>query len=154
MRTPENEANEVGGAIDPRFGMKIKERRIERGMSIRETAEMAGCSAAQLTRLENGQRRIRSQQLLRSLSRALIIPYDELCELAGPAFQQKDGSLMQQAFPSIKNDVQEEALKEFAAIISASTITAEQKDKLLEMCTAYVQYCDSQNSRNGSDKKN
>ena len=135
-------------AIDPKFGQRIREKRLEKGLSIREVAEKAGCSPSQLTRLENAQRRVRSQQLLRSLSGILIIPYDELCELAGPAFQQPSGDipLVQRAFPSIKNDIQESAVKEFASIISGSDITLQQKDKIIEVCRAYTEFFNRENT--------
>ena len=43
--------------IDPALGAYIRKLRKDRGMSIRELAEAAGCSAAHVTRIELAQRR-------------------------------------------------------------------------------------------------
>ena len=59
--------------IDPALGAYIRKLRKDRGMSIRELAEAAGCSAAHVTRIELAQRRVDSMKTIVSLADALNV---------------------------------------------------------------------------------
>ena len=54
--------------IDPTLGNYIRKLRKDRGMSIRELAEAAGCSAAHVTRIELAQRRVDSMKTIVSFA--------------------------------------------------------------------------------------
>ena len=118
--------------IDPTLGNRIRAARKEHGWSIKELSEMVGCSTTHLTRLELAKRRIGSEKLLKSFSEKLNIPYDELCNLAGP---------------SLATDQQEDAVTKFAMLVAGGGLTNTQIAHLLEQCKAYVEYCKRQNEK-------
>ena len=64
------------------IGKTLREARIAKGYSIRELSEIVGISAAQLSRVENGNSRP-SRDLLRKISAFLGIEYGELVRLTG-----------------------------------------------------------------------
>lgn len=65
------------------LGLYIREQRTSKKMSIRKLAEEAGISHTEIKRIEDGLRRQTSPQVLRSISGALNVPYEELMEVAG-----------------------------------------------------------------------
>ncbi len=133
--------------IDPTLGNRIRAARKEHGWSIKELSEMVGCSTTHLTRLELAKRRIGSEKLLKSFSEKLNIPYDELCNLAGPDFSAEMPPLLRQAFPSLATDQQEDAVTKFAMLVAGGGLTNTQIAHLLEQCKAYVEYCKRQNEK-------
>ena len=65
------------------FYDQLKDIRKSKGYTIREVAERSGVSAAYISQLENGNRRVPSPHILWKLSEGLDIPYTELMRLAG-----------------------------------------------------------------------
>lgn len=61
----------------------IKEKRIEKGLSIRQLAELANISHTEVKRIEDGLRKQTSPQVLRSIASALGVPYEDLMAAAG-----------------------------------------------------------------------
>ena len=66
-----------------RLGIYIKEKRSEKGLSIRRLAELSNISHTEIKRIEDGLRKQTSPQVLRSIASALAIPYEELMAVAG-----------------------------------------------------------------------
>ena len=65
------------------LGTYIKEKRTEKGLSIRRLAELANISHTEVKRIEDGLRKQTSPQVLRSIASALGAPYEELMSAAG-----------------------------------------------------------------------
>ncbi len=68
--------------INPEFGLKIKEARQGKHMSVRTLADKAGIPVSKLMRIEHGQEHIESARLLVKLSKILDVPKEELIILA------------------------------------------------------------------------
>jgi len=137
--------SQSGSHIDPALGAYIRKLRKDRGMSIRELAEAAGCSAAHVTRIELAQRRVDSMKTIVSLADALNVPTEELLSLAGQHIQNSD-SLVKVAFPSVNTAHQESIISAFAQLVSSGNMTDEQLDQILIQATAYSEYCARINS--------
>lgn len=79
------------------LGTYIKEKRIEKGLSIRRLAEFADISHTEVKRIENGLRKQTSPQVLRSIASALSVPYEDLMAAAGyidePVTETKSGTV-------------------------------------------------------------
>ena len=65
------------------LGTYIREKRTEKGLSIRRLAELADISHTEVKRIEDGLRKQTSPQVLRSIASALGVPYEELMAAAG-----------------------------------------------------------------------
>ena len=65
------------------LGSYLLRARKERGYSLREVADKCGYSAAEICRVENGNRQKPSPALLRALADALVLSYPYLLQLAG-----------------------------------------------------------------------
>ena len=65
------------------LGTFIKEKRMEKGLSIRKLAELAEISHTEVKRIEDGLRKQTSPQVIRSIAAALNVPYEELMAAAG-----------------------------------------------------------------------
>lgn len=85
------------------LGVRLREVREMRRMSLKSAAEPAGISPAYLQKLERGDVKAPSPHVLHRLSGALEIPYATLMELAGyivPTGDQPQGSLLAYALSS------------------------------------------------------
>ena len=65
------------------LGAYLLRARTERGYSLRDVAEKSGFSAAEICRVENGNRKQPSPALLRALADVLVVSYPFLLQLAG-----------------------------------------------------------------------
>ncbi|WLD76512.1 helix-turn-helix transcriptional regulator [Mogibacterium neglectum] len=79
------------------LGTYIKEKRTEKGLSIRRLAELADISHTEVKRIEDGLRKQTSPQVLRSIASALGVPYEDLMTAAGyidePATETESGTV-------------------------------------------------------------
>ena len=84
-------------ANDIKENIKIDEKIIEKGLSIRRLAELADISHTEVKRIEDGLRKQTSPQVLRSIASALGVPYEELMAAAGyidePAAESSGGTV-------------------------------------------------------------
>lgn len=80
------------------FGDQLREARTIRGLSLKAVAEPAGISVAYLQKLEGGEVRRPSPNILHSLSGVLDVPYSALMELVGYVMPQGDGVLKANTF--------------------------------------------------------
>lgn len=65
------------------FGKQLKSIRKSKGLSLNELSERTYISAAQLSRIENGQRGIPKPETMKLLAKGLDVPYEELMTKAG-----------------------------------------------------------------------
>ena len=65
------------------FGKKIKELRDEKGYSQAKLAEIADISAAEVCRIEKGNRKNPSMELVKSLAIALDLDEEEFVKIIG-----------------------------------------------------------------------
>ncbi len=79
------------------LGTYIKEKRTEKGLSIRRLAELADISHTEVKRIEDGLRKQTSPQVLRSIASALCVSYEDLMVAAGyidePADEPTEGTV-------------------------------------------------------------
>ena len=65
------------------LGSYLAQARAERGYTQRDLAEKCGVSAAEICRVENGNRKNPSPGVLRAIADALVVSYPYLLQLAG-----------------------------------------------------------------------
>jgi HTH-type transcriptional regulator, competence development regulator len=65
------------------FGGYLKELREQKGLTINQLAVLAGISASQISRIENGLRGVPKPATLRKIAEATEVPYEELMAQAG-----------------------------------------------------------------------
>jgi len=90
------------------IGDVFKQRRLEKGLSVREVAEKAGVSDTEVFRIEAGRRKNPSAAILVSIGKVLGIANDDVLRLAGLK-NDDDVPLMEKLFPDLKTEKQQEA---------------------------------------------
>ncbi len=65
------------------FGEYLKNSRTFAGLSMRELSERSGISAAEISRIESGERKKPSPFALKTFAPHLLVPYEELLRHAG-----------------------------------------------------------------------
>ena len=68
--------------IDPSFGIRIKNARVTRKMSIKELSDRSKIPVSEIVRIEEGKESIDSAEKVVSLSKVLRIPKEELIMIA------------------------------------------------------------------------
>lgn len=121
-------------------GQYLREKRLQRGYSIRRLAEEANCSASYLNRIEHGQRRLDSMANIILLASILDFPVSELLQLTGLPDSEML-SPIRTAFPGIQTRHQEIIITKFASLITAGTLSDEQMDQMIFNATAFKEYC-------------
>lgn len=89
---------------EKKLGERIRKERKKRGLAIRDLVPKVEISAAQITRIELGQRSCLDVNYLFKFSKALNIPFDELIQLALEDFYGEEFSMSIIKFPSIRNE--------------------------------------------------
>ncbi len=84
-----------------KLGERIRKERKQKGLAIRDLVPKVGISAAQITRIELGQRPSLDVNYLFKFSKALNIPFDELIQLALEDFYGREFSEVTIKFPGI-----------------------------------------------------
>lgn len=132
------ETNPSAANLTP--GQYLRDKRLQRGYSIRKLAEEANCSASYLNRIEHGQRRLDSMANIILLASILDFPVSELLQLTGLS-DTEILSPIRAAFPSIRNSHQETIITKFASLITSGVLSDEQMDQLIFNATAFKEYC-------------
>src|SRR5699024_2572356 len=73
------------------FGEEIKKLRLERNLSVRETARRSDVSHAYLSQLENNRRKIPTLEILLNISNGLRVCEKEIMDLGGYDKARQDG---------------------------------------------------------------
>lgn len=127
-------------------GQYLREKRLQRGYSIRRLAEEANCSASYLNRIEHGQRRLDSMANIMLLASILDFPVSELLQLT----ELPDAEMLspiRTAFPGIHTSHQETIITKFASLITSGTLSDEQMDQMIFNATAFKEYCQKCNQK-------
>lgn len=127
-------------------GQYLREKRLQRGYSIRELAAKAECSASYITRIEHGQRRLDSMANIISFASILDFPVSELLQLTGLS-DSKTLSPIRAAFPSIQTSQQEAVISQFASLITSGVLSDAQMEQLIFNATAFKEYCQKYNNK-------
>lgn len=69
--------------MQPEFGKYLQQLRLDKGLSIRQLANLSKVSHSYLSQVENGVRGIPSPDVLKKLAQPLGITYEELMQAAG-----------------------------------------------------------------------
>jgi HTH-type transcriptional regulator, competence development regulator len=102
------------------LGDRLRQVRQIRGLSLKAVAEPASISIAYLQKLEGGDVKQPSPNVLHRLGGALDIPYPTLMELAGYVVPEKDGVLAANTFDHAlsSSDLSEDERQAVAAYIA------------------------------------
>ena len=129
------------------------EARKKRGYSQRELGEICGFSAAEICRIENGQRMKPSPAILRSLADALMISYPYLLQLAGymneeeaagssteiePVFQDEESGEIVDAATGAREMMQNDSVWANTAYRVSSELNEADRRLLTEMAQAFL----------------
>lgn len=69
--------NERNNDMDKKLGMKIKEARINKGLTLQQVANEVGCSPSYIHRIENSERKTFSYKIHQQLIELLDLPASE-----------------------------------------------------------------------------
>ena len=122
------------------IGDKFRERRLEKGLSVREVAEKAGISDTEVFRIETGRRVNPSAKLLVSIGKALGMANDEVLRLAG-LMENDDVPLIERVFPDIKTKKQQETARRIICrICRTNLLLDEDYDSHFEHVDMFLDY--------------
>ena len=103
------------------IGTVFRERRIEKGLSVREVAEKAGISDTEVFRIESGRRKNPSAHILVSMGKVLGFANDDVLRFAG--LKEDDNvSLMEKLFPDLKTEKQQETAQRIMVSIARNNL--------------------------------
>ena len=124
-----------------KVGETIRERRLAKGMSKRQLAELAGISHSEVHRIENGERQNPSVPMLIALANALGIPQDDILVLAGYKSNGESTPLIERVFPDLKTKKQQETAQKIVDGLSRnSQLKDAQYDELVRQVEMYLDY--------------
>lgn len=69
--------------IRKNFGLWLKRKREERGLTVRQLAKFSGVSSGYISQVESGKRNTPTQKILSKLARPLKVTLQEIYEAAG-----------------------------------------------------------------------
>ena len=98
------------------LGKYITEQRMAKNLSMRKLADLAHISHTEIYRLENGERKNPSPMILKSISNALGINFDEIMQAAGYTNNFLPTAVTQISLPGIE-DLDEKELEEVRSFI-------------------------------------
>ena len=134
------------------IGNRIKQLRLEHGMSLKELADKVGVTDSHLSRAENGKRGLQAKKL-EQLARIFKVPVAELMSLEGGAnlpdvapYTPPKGSVLEKAFTSttqkmfkvLTNGLSELAITEGDPIIVDTAPSAKSRLKMGDVVVAEV----------------
>ena len=134
------------------IGNRIKQLRLEHGMSLKELADKVGVTDSHLSRAENGKRGLQAKKL-EQLARIFKVPVAELMSLEGGAnlpdvapYTPPKGSVLEKAFTSttqkmfkvLTNGMSELAITEGDPIIVETAPSAKSRLKMGDVVVAEV----------------
>lgn len=132
------------------FGSFIRELRTNKGISLSSLAKRSGVSQPYLSQLENGRKGIPSPEILKKLSEALDVPYQELMvEAAHIKYEDWMDSFLEEGWDSeedkiyekifkqkrekaLSNDL-EDILKQTLVFYKGQKLTKEDRERVLDM---------------------
>jgi transcriptional regulator with XRE-family HTH domain len=129
------------------IGDFIRERRKEKDLTLRGLAELAGISHTEIYRIESGERKMPSVQVLLQLAKALGVTNSEMLRMAGVPASYADTGPMADSFSELKTENQQEAAhKIIDGIARSGDLPKEDYDKLVEQMEMFLEYV--KNKRN------
>jgi SOS-response transcriptional repressor LexA/DNA-binding XRE family transcriptional regulator len=87
--------NDIQVFDEKKFGQKLKELRLTKGLKIRELESLSGVSNAYLSQLENGKRGKPSPEIIKKLAPHLDTSYTDLMKMAGYINEEIDDEALQ-----------------------------------------------------------
>lgn len=107
--------------VDVRFGIKLRELRVERDLTLQSLAEAVGVSHQQLQKYETGSNRL-SVGMLPVVADALGVAVVELLDFSGPAASEQTtraDRLREEAMSVIRRTKSEDTLRTMARVLKA-----------------------------------
>lgn len=127
-----------------KVGGMIREDRKNAGFKVREFAEVIGISPTYLTRMEKGERPLDSTKTLVRICKACHVPIEKYLAMFGMEYSGRDTPI-RRAFPTITTEQEEEAIAFFANLITLSNLAPDNITQILNVATAYAEFCEKQN---------
>jgi transcriptional regulator with XRE-family HTH domain len=117
--------------VDPRFGKRVKERRKEVGVSLRQLAKLLGLTPAYISRIENGHENPPKAEYISRIAQILELDESELFKLVPTdmRYQRIPDEIME---GYRKSDITTKKVPEFFRTVRDSDLTEEEWDKLIE----------------------
>jgi transcriptional regulator with XRE-family HTH domain len=123
------------------IGDYIRERRKEKNLTLRGLAELAGISHTEVFRIESGERKMPSVQVLLQLAKALGVSNTEMFRKAGVPENFESIGLAGDSFSELKTVEQQEAAhKIIDGIARSGDLPKEDYDKLIEQMEMFLKY--------------
>lgn len=129
----------------------IKERRNAKEWSKRKLAMEAEISHTEVHRIESGERKNPSANVLNSLADALGVPKEELLKIAGYIDEHDDDvSLIERAFPDLKTEKQQETVQKIVdGLARNSDLRDSDYDNLVNQMEMFLTY--AKNKKNSDE---
>ena len=134
------------------IGDKLKERRLEKGFSVRQVAGMAGISDTELFRIETGRRVNPSANILVSIGKALGMANDDVLRFAGLK-NDDDIPLIEKVFPDLKTEKQQKTAQRIMSRLSRNnSLQDSDYDDLIDHVEMFLNFVENKrNSSRGKD---
>ena len=127
------------------LGKYLRERRVAKGLSLRELADKSGISHTEIHRIETGKREYPTIRILMVLSKTLDLPDDEILRYAG--YKSKDGedvTAMERSFPALKTQKQQETAQRFIDGLARNhDLQDSEYDDLIDQVEMFLQFAKS-----------
>ena len=124
------------------IGEIFRERRLNKGLTVREVAEKAGVSETEVFRIETGRRKNPSAHILISIGKVLGIANDDVLRLAGLK-ESDDAPLMEKLFPDLKTEKQQEAAERIMVRLGRNTVLEDHDyDDLVKQVEMFLDFAE------------
>lgn len=119
----------------------ITNRRTAKGWSKRRLALESGLSHTEIHRIESGERKSPSAQVLNALSDALGVPRSELLQICGYMESDARTPLIAQVFPEMRTALQQETVQKIVdGLARNQNLSAQDYDDLIEQMEMFLAY--------------
>lgn len=119
----------------------IKERRKAKEWSKRKLAIEADISHTEVHRIENGERKNPSANVLSALAEALGVPKEEMLRIAGYIDDKEDVPMIKRVFPGLKTEKQQETVQKIVdGLARSGELKEKDYDDLLNQMEMFLEY--------------
>lgn len=119
----------------------ITERRNAKGWSKRKLGIEAGISHTEVHRIENGERKNPSANVLSNLAEALGVPKKEMLTIAGYIDDNSEIPMIERVFPDLKTQKQQETVQKIVdGLARNSDLKETDYDDLVDQMEMFLEY--------------
>ena len=130
------------------IGKALRERRLEKGLTMREVAAKAGISHTEVFRIESGERIRSSTPILLAIGEALGLSNDAVLRMAG--YIADDGATaLEKAFPDLRTEKERDAVRKIVDGIARRShlqLSASVYDDMVKQMDMVLDYAEKQSN--------